>query len=81
MAPAPARRAIPQQAMKRFGIRKTLAPDHPRRQSHLLGDDWEAYEWYETKRARDQAYDEWKREHLYSRRGDVPRLVLEKVDR
>lgn len=67
--------------MKQFGIRKTLAPDHPRRQSHLLGDDWEAYEWYDTKHARDQAYDAWKREHLYSRRGDVARLVLEKVDR
>lgn len=67
--------------MKRYGIRKTLAPDHPRRQSHLLGDDWEAYEWYETEREREQALRELQREHLYSRRGDVPRLVLERVDR
>ena len=67
--------------MKRFGIRKTLAPDHPRRQSHLLGDDWEAHEWYETEAERDQAYAEMMREHTWSRRGDVPRLVLEKVER
>jgi len=67
--------------MKRYGIRKTLAPDHPRRQSHLLGDDWEAFDWYDTARARDAAYDVLRREHAYSRRGDVPRLVLEKVDR
>ena len=67
--------------MKHFGIRKVLAPDHPRRQSHLLGDDWEAFEWYETEHERDQAYRSMQREHLYSRRGDVPRLQIEKVER
>ena len=67
--------------MKRYGIRKTLAPDHPRRQSHLLGDDFEAFEWYETQRERDQAYQSLQREHLYSRQGDVPRLQLEKIER
>ena len=67
--------------MKRFGIRATLAPDHPRRQPHLLGDDWEGLYWYATPEARDQAFQEFQREHLYSRRGDIPRLVVEKVDR
>lgn len=67
--------------MKRYGIRKTLAPDHPRRQSHLLGADFEAFDWFETERERDQVFRELQREHLYSRPGDVPRLVLEKVDR
>jgi len=67
--------------MKRYGIRKTLAPDHPRRQSHLLGDDWEAFDWYDTERERNEAYREMQHEHAFSRRGDVPRLVLEKVDR
>lgn len=67
--------------MKRFGIRKTLAPDHPRRQSHLLGGDWEAYEWYDSEQERDEAYEVMLREHRWSRRGDVPRLELEKVDR
>jgi len=67
--------------MKRHGIRATLASDHPRRQSHLLGDDWEGLYWYDTPEKRDQAYEEMQREHAYSRRGDVPRLVLEKIDR
>jgi hypothetical protein len=67
--------------MKRYGIRKTLAPDHPRRQSHLLGDDWEAFEWYEEAEARDRALKTLQREHVFSRRGDVPRLVLERVER
>jgi len=67
--------------MKRFGIRKTLAPDHPRRQSHLLGDDWEGFEWYDTREDRDEAFAQWQREHPFSRRGDVPRLEVEKVDR
>ncbi len=65
--------------MKHYGIRKTLAPDHPRRE--LLGDDWEAHDWYETKSERDEAFRAMQREHLYSRRGDVPRLDLEKVTR
>lgn len=67
--------------MKRFGIRKTLAPDHPRRQSHLLGDAWEAFEWYEEAGERDRVLKQLQREHQFSRRGDVPRLVLERVDR
>ncbi len=67
--------------MKRFGIRKTLAPDHPRRQSHLLGPDWEAFEWYESKAERERAYAAMLHEHSYSRRGDVPRLELERVER
>lgn len=67
--------------MKRYGIRKTLAPDHPRRQSHLLGEDWEGFDWFETELARDSAYREMLREHRYSRRGDIPRLQMEKVDR
>lgn len=66
--------------MKRFGIRKTLAPDHPRRQSHLLGDDWEAHDWFESAEQRDRAYAAMLREHAWSRRGDVPRLQLQKVD-
>ncbi len=65
--------------MKKFGIRKTLAPDHPRRE--LLGDDWEAFDWYDSARERDEAFRAMQREHLYSRRGDVPRLDIEKVDR
>lgn len=67
--------------MKRHGIRATLAPDHPRRQPHLLGDDWEGLYWYDTPEKRDAAYDEMQREHTFSRRGDIPRLVLEKIDR
>lgn len=67
--------------MKRYGIRATLAPDHPRRQSHLLGDDWEGFYWYTSGEERDRAYRQFLREHQYSRRGDIPRLVLEKVDR
>lgn len=67
--------------MKRHGIRATLALDHPRRQPHLLGDDWEGLYWYDTPEKRDQAFKEMQREHAYSRRGDVPRMVLEKIDR
>lgn len=67
--------------MKRFGIRITLPEGDPMRKPHLLGEEWESYRWYETQAERDQALSEMSQEHVYSRAGDVPRLVLSKVEK
>jgi len=67
--------------MKKFGIRFTLPAGDPLRSPHLLGEDWEAYRWYETIEERDNALMELNHEHVYSRRGDVPSYVLSKVER
>jgi len=65
----------------RFGIRCSLPADDPMAAPHLLGPDWEAYRWYETAQARDEALREYSREHMYSRRGDIPSVIYTPVDR
>ena len=47
----------------------------------LIGKDWERFHWYATEQERDDALEDKASEHLYSRRGDRPRLVFEKVER
>ena len=66
---------------KRYGIRCTLPPDDPMSAAHLLGPDWEAFRWYESEHERDEAIEEFAREHLYSRRGDKPSVIYAKVSR
>jgi hypothetical protein len=66
---------------KRYGIRCTLPADDPMAAPHLLGPDWEAFRWYETEHERDEAIEEFGREHLYSRRGDKPSVIYAKVTR
>ena len=66
-------------APRPYGIRVTL----PRRDtfSALLGTDWERLHWYATAEERDGALKEMSSEHLYSRRGDRPRLRYEPIER
>lgn len=51
------------------------------RAPHLLGPDWEATRWFESADERDAWVEEQRREHLYSRRGDVPSQRYEKIER
>jgi len=48
--------------------------------THLLGADWERFHWYATEEERDAALAEMASEHLYSRRGDRPRVNFEPVE-
>lgn len=66
---------------KHYGMRCTLAPGDPMAAPHLLGPDWESFRWYETERERDEAIEEFSREHVYSRRGDKPSVIYTKVER
>ena len=47
---------------------------------HLLGADFEAFRWYETREARDDAFEAMERHPEYYRSGDNPTQVLAKVD-
>lgn len=67
--------------MKRFGIRVTMPPTDPMRRSHLLGEDWEAFRWYETEAERDTAFDNMNSEVVYYRDGDKPSQILTKIER
>jgi hypothetical protein len=70
-----------QESHKHFGIRCRLSPDDPMSAAHLLGPDWEAYRWYDTEQQRDGDYEEYSREHIYSRRGDRPSVIYTKITR
>lgn len=62
-----------------FGIRMTLPADDTFRL--VLGDDWTSYRWYAHELERDVAFVALQTEHAYSRLGDTPTLVYDKVER
>ncbi|HET6724955.1 MAG TPA: hypothetical protein VFH85_02990 [Gammaproteobacteria bacterium] len=66
--------------MKKYGIRLTMPEDDPMRAEHLLGPNWESCKWFQSEKERDEAFVQMRREHLYSRRGDIPSIVPEKIE-
>ena len=59
--------------MDRYGIRITLPSGDVMSAPHLLGADFEAFRWYESREA-------MRRHPDYYRSGDVPTQVLSKID-
>jgi hypothetical protein len=70
-------RGVPAQP-RPYGIRVSLRPGDPF--AKLLGTDWQKTHWYFTAAERDQKLDDMARKHEYSRIGDQPALVFEKVE-
>jgi hypothetical protein len=62
-----------------YGIRVRLRPGDPF--AKLLGADWQKTHWYFTAAERDRALGDMSRKHEYSRIGDQPALVFEKVEK
>ena len=48
--------------------------------AHLLGPDFEAFRWFESCEARDEAFEAMQSHPDYYRSGDVPTQVLSKID-
>jgi len=71
-------REPPVERLRPYGVRVSLPPGDPFRK--LLGADWQTIHWYPTQQERDAALNEMSRRHEYSRQGDKPSLVLEKVE-
>ncbi len=64
---------------RRFGIRVTAPPwDFF---SNLVGKDWETQHWFVTREERDRVMQEMGERHRYSRIGDVPTIILERLER
>lgn len=61
-----------------YGVRVSLPSNDPFRR--LLGANWHRDHWYHSSRERDAALLEMSRKHEYSRPGDKPALVFEKVE-
>ena len=64
-------------ASKPFGVRVRLRAGDPF--TRLVGADWRKTHWFATERERDDAFEDMSARHLYSRRGDEPSVVYEKV--
>ena len=62
-----------------YGIRVRLRPGDPF--AKLLGADWQKTHWFFTTVERDCVMEDMSRKHEYSRIGDQPALVFEKVEK
>ncbi len=67
--------------MKRFGIRVSIDGDSTWRAPHLLGESWESFRWFDTRSERDRVFEDMSSPLENYRRGDIPRQVLERVER
>jgi hypothetical protein len=63
----------------RFGIRVSAPPQDPF--TRIVGEDWNTVHWFGTREERDQQMQEMAARHRYSRRGDLPSIVLEPIER
>lgn len=72
-------RTPPVEKLRPYGIRVSLPTGDPFRK--LLGPQWHRNHWYSTPQERDAALAEMSRRHEYSRPGDRPSLVFEKVEK
>ena len=66
------------QGPKPYGVRVSLRPGDPFRK--IMGADWHRSHWYTTAAERDAALAEMSRKHEYSRIGDKPALLFEKIE-
>ena len=72
-------RAPPVERLRPYGVRISLPPGDPFRK--LLGPEWHRLHWFATPQERDAALAEMSRRHEYSRQGDRPSLLFEKVEK
>jgi hypothetical protein len=77
VAPQNMRRAA-SQGPKPYGVRVSLPPGDPFRK--IMGAEWHRTHWFATVAERDAELVEMSRRHEYSRIGDRPALVFEKVE-
>ncbi len=61
-----------------YGVRVSLRPDDPFRK--MMGAEWHREHWFASAAERDAALAEMRRKHEYSRIGDKPALVFQKVE-
>ena len=66
-------------AERPYGIRVRLNASDPF--TLLMGKEWEKTHWFTTAAERDQQLADMMRKHEYSRKGDLPTLRLEAIDR
>jgi hypothetical protein len=66
------------QRPKPYGLRVSLRPGDPFRK--IMGAEWHRVHWFATSAERDATLAEMSRKHEYSRAGDKPALMFEKIE-
>ncbi len=66
------------QGPKPYGVRVSLRPGDPF--SKIMGAEWHRSHWYATAAERDAELAEMSRKHEYSRAGDKPALLFDKIE-
>lgn len=61
-----------------FGIRMQLTEHDPFRL--VVGEAWEIFRWFATEAERDEALAAMRSQHAYSRSGDKPTLIYDKIE-
>ena len=61
-----------------FGIQVRLKPGDPF--VKLVGPDWQKTHWFASARERDAVLADMESRHLYSRRGDEPSVLFERIE-
>jgi hypothetical protein len=64
---------------RRFGIQVHLKPGDPF--VKLVGPDWQKTHWFASAGERDGVLADMERRHLYSRLGDEPSMLFERIER
>ncbi len=67
--------------MKKYGVIMQLPEGNPMSAEHLLGKDFEAERWFETKAERETFLNVYQHEFVYFRRGDIATLTYTLVDK
>lgn len=73
------RRAPPEPATLRFGIRVTMPANDPLRR--VLGNDWQKEHWFASREERDERLRKMASRHAFSRIGDTPSIRLDAIER
>ncbi|MDG9728896.1 hypothetical protein OXI21_00455 [Ignatzschineria sp. RMDPL8A] len=66
---------------KAYGVKMTLPEHDPMALPHLLGKDFVAERWFETKEARETFLKSYQENFIFYRQGDNPRYIYELIDK
>lgn len=61
-----------------FGIQLRLRPGDPF--AKLVGPEWQKTHWFASEQERDAVLTDMESRHVYSRQGDEPSVVFEKIE-
>jgi hypothetical protein len=68
----------PPPPVRPYGIRVRIKPGDPF--ARLVEPDWQKTHWFASESERDAVLEDMASRHVYSRRGDLPTVIFEKIE-